>query len=698
MITEWGSGPLRLRFSYVDGSAPRLTALGNRSEPLSPEQTLPLVEIELAGEGRVGTAGKRHVDGAVSRRMAYESHTADDDALTIRMRDPKAGLGVAAHYRVEAPGTLTTWAELTAGYREIRVEQASPLAVGGLATALGSGPGRWSDELILWSADNPWSGEYRWRGRTLAEAGLVDTGMTRFGQTGTKNRATLTSCGSWPSSEHLPMGWIEGPGGRTLAWQIAHNGSWHAELGDRHDDVYLLLAGPGQREHQWSVLLAPGETFTTVRTTIALADDRDGALTALTGHRRAVRRDHPDHTELPVVFNDFMNCLMGDPSTERLLPLIRTAAAVGAEYFCVDAGWYDDERAGPGPGGVPGWWDSVGEWLPSAHRFPGGLDEVTDAIRAAGMVPGLWLEPEVVGVRSPVARALPDEAFFRRDGVRLTEWGRHQLDLTHPAAVAHLDATVDRLVGTYGIGYLKLDYNIDIGAGTDAALHGPGHGLLEHNRAWLRWLDDVLDRHPDLVVEGCAAGGMRVDAATLARVPVQSLTDQQDFRLIAAVAAASPSAVPPEQGAVWAYPDREMTDEEVTFTMVSALVGRVHLSGRLDLLEPLQLSLVADALRAYRSYRKDLPRAVPSWPLGLPGWSDGWLALALDLEGETLLAVWRRDGGEDGVDVPVPAGLTDVELVYPTGGAPGAAVLDAGSGTLGVSLPCRWSARLLRLR
>lgn len=34
----------------------------------------------------------------------------------------------------------------------------------------------------------------------------------------------------------------------------------------------------------------------------------------------------------------------------------------------------------------------------------------------------------------PLATSLPDEAFFRRDGVRVTESGRHHLDLRHPAA------------------------------------------------------------------------------------------------------------------------------------------------------------------------------------------------------------------------------------------------------------------------
>ncbi|WP_405539606.1 alpha-galactosidase [Streptomyces sp. NBC_00075] len=68
-------------------------------------------------------------------------------------------------------------------------------------------------------------------------------------------------------------------------------------------------------------------------------------------------------------------------------------------------------------------------WAESAARFPGGLGEILDRIREAGMVPGLWLEPEVGGVRSPIAATLLEDAFFRRDGVRLAEWGRHQLDL-----------------------------------------------------------------------------------------------------------------------------------------------------------------------------------------------------------------------------------------------------------------------------
>jgi len=201
----------------------------------------------------------------------------------------------------------------------------------------------------------------------------------------------------------------------------------------------------------------------------------------------------------------------------------------------------------------------------------------------------------------------------------------------------------------------------------------------------------VLDRHPGLVVEGCAAGGMRLDHATLATVSIQSLTDQQDDRLIPAVAAAAPTVTPPEQSAIWAYPQPEFTAERIAFTMVSAMLGRVHLSGRPDLLDSSQLTLVAEALEVYKGFRHELSRGLPRWPLGLPGWRDGWLALAVDCETATYLAVWRRDSAEATRELPISG---DAELLYP-GSAEGDWRSDGGC--LTVTLP-EWSARLFRLR
>lgn len=221
--------------------------------------------------------------------------------------------------------------------------------------------------------------------------------MVRYGQTGSKNRIALTSTGAWSSAERLPMGRVEGgETGRALLWQIDHNGAWHAELGDRYDDVYLALSGSTDREHARRAPLLPGESFESVPAAVALVPGSgfEGAVAAMTGYRRALLRPYPDHERLPVVFNDINNCLMSDPSTAAILPLAEAAAEAGAEYCCTDAGWYADSD---------GWWDAVG-----STGTPASLSRAARPAAAAATTP-----------RSPACRSTPSPtnritAIFRR--------------------------------------------------------------------------------------------------------------------------------------------------------------------------------------------------------------------------------------------------------------------------------------------
>ncbi|SDT06192.1 glycoside hydrolase family 36 protein [Actinoplanes derwentensis] len=659
----WGNDVLRLVIAHGPGTAPRLVALWHTGEPRPDpaglrRSALPILEVALAGEGRSGTSGKRHVDGAAAQRMRLVDTSADrrNGISRLRLHLTGEGLHATVHYEVaDGIPVLRSWAELT-GDQPVTVEHVTT----GVVSGIGHGA-RWEDEVALWTAANPWSGEFRWRRTTLADRGLYDVGMTRYQQVGSKNRISLTSTGAWSTSEHLAMGIVEDArSGRMLAWQIESNTTWHAELGDRYDDVYLAVFGPTALEHQWTGRIERGGSLRTAAVDLVVVPGPAQAAlaavsAALTAHRRRIRRPHPDHQALPVVYNDFLNALMSDPTTEKELPLIEAAADLGVETFVIDAGWYDDEGGG--------WWDSVGAWEPSITRFPdGGLDALMDRIRATGMTPGLWLEPEVVGVRSPIAAHLPAAAFFQRGGIRVAEWGRYQLDLRHPAARAHLDTVVDRLVTRFRLGYLKLDYNVDTGPGTDGGTGEPaGAGLFGHGRALLDWVTAIMDRHPGLVVEGCAAGGSRTDPASGAVFPIQSLTDQQDFRAMPPIAAAAPLAITAEQAGIWASLDGSMNRDELVFSLVSAMLGRVHLAGRVDSLTAEQRAVVRDGLAVYRGIRAAVARSVPVWPLGLPGWRDPWIAVGARDGDDLYLAVWRRDGGDD---VP-PLDIGDSEVLFP---------------------------------
>jgi alpha-galactosidase len=188
-----------------------------------------------------------------------------------------------------------------------------------------------------------------------------------------------------------------------------------------------------------------------------------------------------------------------------------------------------------------------------------------------------------------------------------------------------------------------------------------GDGLLEHNRAHLRWLDGVLERHPELILENCASGAMRADFAMLERMQLQSTSDQQDYLRYPSIAAAAPLAMLPEQAANWAYPQADMSPESINYCLVTGLVGRFYLSGRLDLMSSQQLSWVSQALDFARRFGPDLVSAVPFWPIGIPRWEDPWVALGLATDRGRLIAVWNRDPAVESPELPVQA----LQQVFP---------------------------------
>ena len=654
---------------------------------------VPLVEVTATGHGRLWS-GERFIETAIGDRLAYRGHetveAAGRERTTIRLADPVTEL--AADVVLEtSPGAGFLRARVrlvNEGGAPLRLESVTTLTLGGITGADSD-----LDGLTLHWADNDWLAECRWRQSAFRDQ-VVPLGRSAHGHEG---RGCFERCsqGSWSTGRHLPVGALTDRNGRAWLWQIESSAGWRFETGEREGAAYVALLGPDDAHHQWHHTLAPGEEFHTVPAALVRveAGGLDAAFGQLTDYRRALRRDHPDHRALRVIYNDYMNTLMGDPTTEKLMPLIEAAGAAGAEVFVIDAGWYDDD--------AQGWWDAVGAWEPARGRFPGGIQEVLDAVRDHGMTPGLWLEPEVVGVRSPLARSLPPEAFFRRGGIRVTEHGRHHLDLRHPAARAHLDAVVDRLAGEWGVGYLKLDYNINIGPGTESGAESPGAGLLGHHRAHLDWMASVLDRHPGLVLENCGSGGLRMDYAQLAVAQLQSTSDQQDLLRYPPIAAAAATAVTPEQAAVWAYPQPHHTLDEIAFTLAGALLGRIHLSGFLDRMTADRSALVRSALDVYKDIRPEIAEAHPFWPLGLPGWDDTWIAQGLRGRESTFVTVWRRgsaDGTSRELTIPHLRGAQfQPSVLHPTA-FDGTAHWNAVEGKLTVSLPRSGTAALLRLR
>ncbi|KAJ5611471.1 alpha-galactosidase [Penicillium herquei] len=656
------------------------------------DHILPLTQIRLAGEGSIFGTSERLVFSATSSRLQYVKHkewTESDGTrcIDITTEDPQTGLYVDSQYSVfeGIPILRSTTRVTNKGSKELHLESLASLSIG----YLNRGHGKWWDEFDVVIANSNNFREAQWQHFDFAEVGMGDVGDSDFDRPGTRAAVIKSNLGTFSTNGSLPMGALTRKDRKqTFMWQIENSGAWSWELGNIVYGLYMIAGGPTDQHHQWTKTLKPDEEFISVTTALSIVDgDLESSFVPFTRYRRRIRRHHEDNVNLPIIFNDYMNCLKGNPTTEKVTALIEPARKAGSEYFVIDAGWYSD---------IEGWWSSVGVWEPSKTRFPAGFKPLLDKIRDAGMIPGVWIEPEVIGVNCPEASHLPSDAYFQRRGVRVIEQDRFQLDFRHKDVISRLDAVIDNLVQSYGIGYFKIDYNIDVTHGTDANASSPGDGMLGHRRAYMNWINKIYDRFPHLVLETCSSGAQRLDYHLLASHSIQSTSDQQDPYLYSGISATVLTAVTPEQSASWAYPQPDYNDDLNALCLVNSLMGRVHLSGRIDLLNEKQMGLVVEAMQAYKEIRGHIRNSVPYWPLGLPKWKDDWLVLELRHGKHRYIAVWRRGGGVR-IDLPIgQKGLSHYETLFPRKLSTSFS-WKPDSKTLSIDIPHAPSARLIHL-
>lgn len=222
-----------------------------------------------------------------------------------------------------------------------------------------------------------------------------------------------------------------------------------------------------------------------------------------------------------------------------------------------------------------------------------------------------------------------------RHGKRVIDQGRYQFDFSCKKVTEFLDGVVDRLIEDFGIEYFKFDYNIDGGAGTEIESDSFGDGLMRHQVSYLNWIDGIYKRHPNLIIENCASGGMRMDYKTLSHFSMQSTSDANDYKPTAKIAAMLGSAVLPRQAQVWVLPMRNHTDNEIAFNMVSAMFKRPVISGETHLLDRKQFEILKQGIDFYKSTRDEISDLIPFYPLGAVNFENDVFAYCFKLSGQS---------------------------------------------------------------
>lgn len=618
----------------------------------------PFVEAHIAGENKKSHMGAKLVASSEGSRFEYVSHVQYGNRLETVQKSEK--LSAKTVFTALNGGTVfSAYTEVTNISDEVLfLEDVSSLVIGGI------GINGMSDVegLYFTSFVQSHHSECQPRRCSFEQQGWING----EGQMPSQRRIAFANVGSWSTKEALPQGIIEDTRhGFAAMFQIESNASWYYEISDFLKQMYLYLGGANSTFGSWCKPLAPNEKYTSVRVALSFGTNINEAVAGMTAYRRSIMPYSEEDGRLPTVFNEYMHLSWDSPTEENTRIYAPVVASTGIDYYVIDCGWHDEVA-----GNII--YPYVGAWRESKARFPHGVRATTDYIRSLGMKAGLWIEPEVVGVRcEEMLSYYTDGCFISRHGKKIAVNNRYMLDYRHPRVIEYMSETIRRMVEDYGADYIKFDCNQDLGVGTDIACSSFGEGLELSANAFISWVDSMRMRFPSVIFEGCASGGMRMDYKTLSGFHLMSTSDQTDYLKYPYIVGNVLSAVVPEQAAVWSYPvgeckcSSEISNDRIAVNMVNCMLGRMHLASHLEYMNKAQLSLVREGVEYYKTLNEFKKTAVPYFPCGFTSFGKEYVASGLIGNGKIALGVWCL-GEKTHIEIPIAEGVTEAHIAYPS--------------------------------
>jgi alpha-galactosidase len=189
---------------------------------------------------------------------------------------------------------------------------------------------------------------------------------------------------------------------------------------------------------------------------------------------------------------------------------IANAAALGAELFVIDAGWYRGADT-VNPGNFD---DGLGSWEADPARFPNGLKPLSDYAHSLGLKFGIWVEPERVNL-SIVDNGDVDESWLATSGGSYESDHSAQVCLAGAAGRQWVVDQLARFIDEVQPDYLKWDNNLWVNCDRPGHDHGSTDGSFAHVSALYQILDTLRQRYPNLSIENCSGGGNRMDFGML---------------------------------------------------------------------------------------------------------------------------------------------------------------------------------------
>ncbi|MFC5466990.1 alpha-galactosidase [Lederbergia graminis] len=305
--------------------------------------------------------------------------------------------------------------------------------------------------------------------------------------------------------------------GQLLTATVMWSGNWAFRF-ERMDSGSFAISG-GLHDWEFSKQLKLNETIESVRVVLALGENNDINTTSVQFAQVGRKHWYPNNefsNQLPIEWNHWWSYSDKFVDETSFKHNVDVAASLGIDVCTLDAGWF-----GPAENEAD-WYDYRGDWdLVNVKRFPSGIRHLSDYVHEKGLKFGLWCEIEGLGKKANLAKTNP-EFVATRDNESLG-----YVCFGNPDAQEWAFSTLDSLITDYNCDWIKLDFNLDPGAGCNRSDHGHdcGDGLYEHYIGYYHVLRKIRDKHPQVILESCSSGGLRIDVGMLKETHTTFLSD-----------------------------------------------------------------------------------------------------------------------------------------------------------------------------
>lgn len=286
----------------------------------------------------------------------------------------------------------------------------------------------------------------------------------------------------------------------------------------------LVRASIGMNKYQLSWPLQPGETLASPECVAVYSSSGMGGMSR-NFHRlyrqNLIKSQFVNETR-PSLLNSWEG-LYFDFDEKKIEKLAMTAAGLGVKLFVLDDGWFGvkhpriNDKAG------------LGDWTANPVKFPSGLKSVVDKITQLPVAGsheklqfGIWIEPEMVSRNSELYANHPDWVMSAGPHDRSETRNQLVLNMGLPEVQTSIIATISTLLEGSNVSYVKWDHN--------RAIHESSapHHYHSYILGMYKVFDALTNRFPNILWEGCAAGGGRFDPGVLQYFPQIWASDNMD--------------------------------------------------------------------------------------------------------------------------------------------------------------------------